>query len=86
LDAGDATCRELVERATDLLEHALSPRDRLRLASHLERCPGCRAYVAQLRAVTVVLAASASPLPPAAASRARLLAAFRAVLGRRTRS
>jgi predicted anti-sigma-YlaC factor YlaD len=43
------TCRQLVEFVTDYLEAALSPRDGARFERHLARCPGCRAYLDQMR-------------------------------------
>jgi anti-sigma factor RsiW len=42
-------CREFVERITDFLEDALRPLDRLRFEAHVPRCPGCRAYLEQMR-------------------------------------
>jgi anti-sigma factor RsiW len=47
----DVTCREAVELVTDYLEGQLSRRDRRGLEHHLEDCPGCAAYLAQVRAV-----------------------------------
>jgi anti-sigma factor RsiW len=45
----DLTCHELVELVTDYLEDALAPVERARLEAHLEVCPGCREYLAQMR-------------------------------------
>jgi anti-sigma factor RsiW len=44
------TCREFVELATDFLEGRLPERDRERFEDHLALCPGCQAYMDQLRA------------------------------------
>jgi anti-sigma factor RsiW len=46
---GDLECRELVELVTEYLEGALSPEERTRFELHLAICPGCAAYVRQLR-------------------------------------
>jgi anti-sigma factor RsiW len=48
------TCQELVELVTDYLEDALTPEERERFEAHLDDCPGCRAYVEQMR-VTIRL-------------------------------
>jgi anti-sigma factor RsiW len=42
-------CQQVVELVTDYLEDALSPADRLRFESHLEGCPNCTEYLAQMR-------------------------------------
>ena len=51
----DLTCHELVELATDYLEDALTPVERARLEAHLDVCPGCREYLAQMRQTIGVL-------------------------------
>ena len=43
------TCRELVELVTDYLEGALDEDERARFESHLDGCPGCTAYLHQMR-------------------------------------
>lgn len=43
------TCKELTERASDLLDDALPLHARLSLRVHLALCGMCRAYVDQLR-------------------------------------
>jgi anti-sigma factor RsiW len=74
--ARELTCRELVELVTDYLEDALAPEDRLRFELHLATCPGCLAYLDQMRAtVRVVGALSEDSLDPAV--RRRLLQSFR---------
>jgi len=45
----DLACHELVELVTDYLENALAPIERARLEGHLDQCPGCREYLAQMR-------------------------------------
>ena len=51
----DIVCREAVERVTDYLEGALSPRDTRRFEVHLEACDGCEEYVRQVRATIRIL-------------------------------
>jgi anti-sigma factor RsiW len=48
-DAGQLTCKELVELVTDYLEGALPPSDRSRFDEHLTTCPYCRIYLDQMR-------------------------------------
>ena len=45
----ELTCQELVEIVTDYLEGAMPSEDRLRFEEHLVGCPGCTAYVEQMR-------------------------------------
>ena len=42
-------CRQAVELVTDYLEDALGRRDRARFEAHLDQCPHCREYLAQMR-------------------------------------
>jgi anti-sigma factor RsiW len=42
-------CRDAVELMTAYLEDALTSRDRARLEAHLDDCPHCSEYLAQLR-------------------------------------
>ena len=73
---GDLTCEELVELVTEYLEDALSPEERTRFELHLAVCPGCAAYLSQLRATLRGAARlSVESLPDDV--RDRLLAAFR---------
>ncbi|HEU4328502.1 MAG TPA: zf-HC2 domain-containing protein [Roseiflexaceae bacterium] len=73
----DLTCQQLVELLTDYLESALPPELSAALEAHLARCPGCRAYLAQVRATIGSLGALAAPsIPPD--TLADLLAIFRA--------
>ena len=60
-------CRQAVELVTDYLEGALSTRDRIRFEAHLEGCPHCREYLAQIQA-TIAAAGQvdADDLSPAA--------------------
>lgn len=43
------TCREFVELVTDYLERRLPPAEHERFQAHLDLCPGCQAYVDQMR-------------------------------------
>jgi anti-sigma factor RsiW len=44
------TCREMVELVTEYLEGAMGPRERTIFEAHLAVCPGCTAYLEQMRA------------------------------------
>lgn len=70
------TCRELVELVTDHLEGRLPESERERFEDHLALCPGCQAYVEQMRATLRALGRiPEGSLSPAA--RDELLHAFR---------
>ena len=43
------TCREMVELVTDYLEGALTLHERATFEAHLSVCPGCTAYLEQMR-------------------------------------
>jgi anti-sigma factor RsiW len=47
----DLACTEAVEMMTDYLEGALPAAQVGRLERHLETCPGCTAYLEQMRTV-----------------------------------
>lgn len=73
---GALECRELVELVTDYLEGTLAPEERTRFELHLAVCPGCAAYVRQLRAAFgTSRRVSEDSLP--GETRDRLLTAFR---------
>ncbi len=72
----DLTCQELVELVTDYLEGALAPEDSARFEQHLGSCPGCRAYLEQMRE-TVRLTGALREDDLAPAVRDALLAEFR---------
>jgi anti-sigma factor RsiW len=72
----ELTCKELVELVTDYLEDSLPFPETLRFELHLCTCTGCRAYLAQMRALVCAsgrLAEQALPAP----LRDELLAVFR---------
>jgi predicted anti-sigma-YlaC factor YlaD len=70
------TCREFVELVTDLLEGQLAEARRLEAEIHAGECPGCRAYLDQVRQTIAGLRAlaRAEDFPR---TRAQALAAFR---------
>ena len=68
-------CIELVELVTEYFDGSLDPADRERFEAHVAECPGCDAYLAQMRRTltTVRAAESLAPRPEVAG----LLEAFR---------
>jgi anti-sigma factor RsiW len=70
------TCREFVELATEFLEDRLPASERERFEDHLALCPGCQAYMEQLRATLRALGRIPEEALSAAA-REELLHAFR---------
>jgi anti-sigma factor RsiW len=76
MSAAELTCRELVELVTDYLEGRMPPAERGRVDDHLGGCPGCRAYLEQMRqTIRATGRLSEEALLPEA--RDRLLALFR---------
>jgi anti-sigma factor RsiW len=74
--SNDLACRDLVELVTDYLEDALPLAERARFDAHLETCPGCREYLAQMRQTIAALGHLPSEsIEPAV--RAQLLQVFR---------
>lgn len=51
----DVACRELVELVTEYLEGTLPAEEVAAIEAHLDECPGCRAYLDQMRATIAVL-------------------------------
>ena len=72
----ELTCKELTELITDYLEERLSQTDRIRFEQHLSVCPGCVAYVDQMR-VTIQAMGSKPPLKIPSSIEESLLEAFR---------
>src|SRR5438552_132100 len=72
----ELTCKELTELITDYLEERLSQTDRIRFEQHLSVCPGCVAYVDQMR-VTIQAMGSKPPLKTPSSIEESLLEAFR---------
>jgi anti-sigma factor RsiW len=48
-------CEHVVEMATDWMEGALAPAERVELEVHLVTCAGCVAYIEQMRRSTRIL-------------------------------
>jgi anti-sigma factor RsiW len=72
----EVTCRELVEIVTDYFEGQLSAAGRIRFEQHLANCPGCEAYVDQMRRTIELTGTLRVEDVPAEAEEA-LLQAFR---------
>ncbi len=70
------SCQEFVELVTDYLEGSLPPEERRRFEEHLERCPGCDTYLAQIRD-TAATAGRVEEEHLTEPARTRLLDAFR---------
>ena len=49
--ADELTCKELVELVTDYFEDRLTTAENRRLELHVCTCTGCRAYLAQMKAI-----------------------------------
>jgi anti-sigma factor RsiW len=82
--AAEMACRELVAVITAYLEETLGPADRARFLAHLALCPGCEAYLEQMR-LTIQLAGTLREQDLPEAGREKLLAAFRDWAGRSRR-
>lgn len=74
--AEDLSCQELTEVITEYLEGTLSTAERLRFEAHLEQCPGCRAYLEQMRQ-TIRLTGKLTEAAVEPPARQALLDAFR---------
>lgn len=70
------SCPQVVDLLSDWLEGDLDARTAAAVRAHLAGCPGCTAYVGQLRAAVGVLGALPPPLPDAALCE-ELVQAFR---------
>jgi anti-sigma factor RsiW len=70
------TCREMVELVTEYLEGAMPPELRAVFEAHLAVCPGCTAYLQQMRQ-TVALLGTLLEESVSAEAMDELLAAFR---------
>ncbi len=69
-------CREVVELITSYLEGRLGPEDTVRFERHLSGCPGCTAYLAQMR-MTISAAGQVRAEDLTPEKREELLALFR---------
>src|SRR5205823_13095219 len=70
------SCQELVELVTDYLEARLAPAEQERFEGHLALCPGCDAYVAQMRHI-IRLTGRLTERSISAEAKRQLLTAFR---------
>jgi anti-sigma factor RsiW len=70
------TCQEVVELVSDYLESALPAEEAELFEQHLNFCDGCLTYLEQMR-VTVRLVGRVGEADLPAATRDRLMAAFR---------
>ena len=70
------TCREMVELVTEYIEGTMPPRLRAIFEAHLSVCPGCTAYLEQMRQTIQALGKlTEETIPPQA--RDELLQVFR---------
>jgi anti-sigma factor RsiW len=69
-------CQELVALVTEYLEGTLPAAARRRFESHLDACPGCRNYLAQMQQTLRLLGTLATAAVPPR-DRDALLACFR---------
>jgi anti-sigma factor RsiW len=53
--AAELRCQELVEVITDYLEGVMPPEDVARFDDHISKCPGCDAYLEQMRVTIAAL-------------------------------
>jgi len=70
------TCKDFIGQATDFLDETLSPIDRARHASHLDRCPSCARYHRVLRR-GLGLVRDVAPIEPSAGFRVGLYGRLR---------
>jgi anti-sigma factor RsiW len=70
------TCREMVELVTEYLEGAMPPELRAVFEAHLAVCPGCSAYLQQMRQTVALLGTIPEESVPSEAM-GELIAAFR---------
>jgi anti-sigma factor RsiW len=71
------SCRDIVEHVTDYIEDALPAEECRRFEHHLTYCPGCVAYVDQIRETIRVTGQLPREEPLAPTLRERLLSQFR---------
>lgn len=79
------TCKEVAENATEYLEKAMPPRERLGVWAHLRVCPNCRAYLRQfMRTIALTRRAgeAAAAAPPPKEEEDRLVAMMAAARSR----
>lgn len=78
MNGSELHCVDVVELVTEYLEGTLDEATMQRFEEHIEReCPGCRAYLEQMRQTRDAAGTLAEPEPLPEETRAGLLAAFR---------
>jgi len=70
------TCQQVVELVTGYLDGGLDPRTAMLVRAHLATCPGCHAYVEQIRQ-TISLLGTVTPDNLSQTTRDGLMIAFR---------
>jgi anti-sigma factor RsiW len=70
------TCADIVKLVTDYNEGRLAPAERRRFEEHIEICPPCRSFLAQMRTTVELLGELREEDVPPDMER-HLLAAFR---------
>jgi hypothetical protein len=78
------TCQDCIAKATDYLDRTLSPLERARHASHIERCPTCARYHRVLER-GLVLARGVAEIQPSPGFRVRLNGRLRGLENERRR-
>jgi hypothetical protein len=72
----DLTCREFVDFATEYLDRALEPHERVRCEQHLVVCSGCSHYLEELQATIRLTRTLGAQDELGDAGRRRLIAAL----------
>ncbi|HEY5958825.1 MAG TPA: zf-HC2 domain-containing protein [Polyangiaceae bacterium] len=71
----DLQCRQVVELVNEYLGNRLMPEDRAAFEAHLQTCPPCTTYLAQIETV-LDTARSLAKVPPSANVEQELMALF----------
>ncbi len=61
---GEADCAEVRAASSDYIDEDVGKRQRDRIASHLERCAPCRAFINTMRATVDLLKSAFESEPP----------------------
>ena len=69
-------CRAFVDLVTEYLDDVMPQAERARFEQHLQECPHCRRYLAQIR-MTISLSGRLHPGALQSGTREELLACFR---------
>jgi predicted anti-sigma-YlaC factor YlaD len=78
----DLDCIVAVEQVTDFLEGVMPPAECSAFEQHLAMCPGCYAYLSQMRAQIQVASKLGASRPPPEEVTRKLLDLFRAAKAR----